>query len=106
MARIITKELAEKIADKLDATYENDGSHQIAYIHYKGLLVAEFGIRRCSEKDKGHDYVPGQIHMTPGKAKHFAQCHISKEQWVELMQEKGIIPKEEDPNTEAEKNDA
>jgi hypothetical protein len=96
MATIITKELALRIAAKLGATLEKGGAHSIAYVYHRGLLVASFGIRHGSRKGAGHDHVPSDIHLSLGKAKRLGQCAMSKEQWIESLREKGIIPHEED----------
>ena len=101
MARIITKELAEKIADKLGAKMVWAKAHDMAHIYHGALLVAVFGIRRSSMKDTGHDYVPEAIHLTTGKAKRLGQCPMSKAQWIEEMMQKGIIPHPNDPDNQA-----
>jgi hypothetical protein len=33
--------------------------HQLAIIEYEGKRIAQFGIRRGSRRDQGHDHVPG-----------------------------------------------
>ena len=95
MGRIITKELAIKIAQKLGAVMTKKGAHKIAAIYHDGILVASFGIRHGSEKDKGHDHIPGEIFVGPGFAKLLGQCPKSRQDWVRELQDKGIIP--EDP---------
>lgn len=101
MARQITRELAEKIAKKLDAQVETSGgAHSIAYIFLDGVLVAQFGIRRGSEKDKGHDHIPDEIFVGPNKAKRLGQCPMSKKQWIEHLREIGRLPAESKPETE------
>jgi len=102
MARIITKELAEKIADKLGATYENSGPHKMAYIWHNDLLIANFGIRRGSERDKGHDYVPRSIHLSPNQSRRLAQCQITKDGWIEIMMQKGVIERPASDETQDE----
>ena len=92
MARIITKELAEKIAAKLGATIISGSAHDLACIYHEGVLIAQFGIRRGSEKDKGHDHVPEAIHLGPGKAKRLGQCPMTKKQWLDVMRQKGQLP--------------
>jgi len=97
MARIITKELAVKIAKKLDATISRTGgAHDLAAVFEDGILVASFGIRRASKKDKGHDHIPADIHVGPRFAKGLGQCPKSREEWIEVLREKGILPPRED----------
>jgi hypothetical protein len=76
--RVITKELAQKIAKKLGATLDKSGAHTIAYIYHNDILVASFGIRHGSDKDLGHDHVPDDIHIGPNKAKRLGQCPMSR----------------------------
>jgi hypothetical protein len=102
MARIITKELAEKIAKKLKAEMVKRKAqpHDLAVVYHNGVMVASFGIRRRSEKDKGHDHVPKEIFVGTAFARLLGQCPKSRDDWVRALQEKGIIPA--DPETEAD----
>jgi len=88
---IITKELALKIAKKLEAKIEARGRHDFALIMYEGKLVAEFGIRRGSRKDAGHDHVPEQIFLRPQQARFLGQCPLSREEWIGIATAKGYI---------------
>src|SRR5271163_2292145 len=100
MARIITKELAIKIAKKLGAqkVVKKNRPHDNYLVFQDGLLVARFSIRRGSEKDKGHDHIPAEIHLSAHDAKLFAQCAHAYDYWVEEMRIKGIIPREQTRN--------
>ncbi len=93
MATIITKELAERIATKLQAVCEakKNRPHDLYRVYHEGRLIAHFGIRRSSRKDQGHDHVPGQIRVSPNQAKLLGQCPMSWEDWVEEMKRKGVI---------------
>jgi hypothetical protein len=91
MARIINRDLAEKIATKLEATFEESRSHLIAKVHVDGVLVCWFGIRRGSSKESGHDHVPAQIHIGPSKARLLGQCPMSRKEWVLALKEKRLI---------------
>lgn len=102
MARIITKELAIEIARKLKAqllTSKKGRAHDDYVVYFQGQLVARFGIRHGSEKDKGHDHISAAIHLGPHDAKLFGQCKKDYEFWVEKMREKGFIPGEPDQPT-------
>jgi hypothetical protein len=100
MARIITKQLAENIATKLGAVRKSKKgrAHELCTIFHNNQMVARFGIRHGSEKDKGHDHIPGQIHVGPHDAKLLATCEHTQQWWIQQMQEKGVIPRE--PQTE------
>lgn len=92
MSRQITEELAEKIARKLEATsLSSAGAHELMGIHYGGVLIASFGIRRGSEKDKGHDHVQKHLKVSTRFAKELGICTKSKEQWIAEMISKGHI---------------
>ena len=97
MARIITKELAEKIAKKLGATLVKSRAHTIAQVFHEGTLIVSFGIRHGSEKDQGHDHIPADIHIGPGKTKRLGQCPMSRDEWIECLREKGLIPNPPEP---------
>jgi hypothetical protein len=81
---------ARAIAKKLQASLKNGRDHELARIYYDGKLVAQFGIRRSS-KDVGHDFIPGQIHVTRNQARLLADCPMSFEEWVSVMKGRGLI---------------
>jgi hypothetical protein len=97
MATVVTKELALSIAEKLGAVKHpgKNRPHDLYVIYHGETRVAQFGIRRASQKDKGHDHVPAEIHLSPRKARLLGQCPMSKEEWVAEMTEKGfVVPSE------------
>jgi hypothetical protein len=83
--RQITKELALKIVKKLEAKKEPDagGAHDV-FLVYDGddSLVASFGIRHASEKDKGHDHIPKELQVGPNFAKQLGQCPKSRNDYL------------------------
>lgn len=89
----ITKELAVKIAKKLKASIieRNNRPHDIAQVYHEGKLIAMFGIRRGSNKNLGHDHIPSQIFVRAKEAKLLGQCPLSREEWIEILKEKGKI---------------
>jgi hypothetical protein len=93
MATIITKELAERIATKLQAVFnaKKNRPHDLYSIYHEGRLIAHFSVRRSSKKDQGHDHVPGQIRVSPNQARLLGQCPMSREEWIEEMKRKGVI---------------
>jgi len=94
MGRQITRELADKIASKLKARINTTVSkaHDIAQVYEGDVLVASFGIRRGSQKDQGHDHIPGQIFVNAHFAKLLGQCPKSRAQWIAEMRTKGLLP--------------
>ena len=95
MARIITKQHAERIAKKLKATYHESRAHKIAEIFHGGVLIASFGIRHGSEKDQGHDHVQDDLHVNGHQAKLLAACPLTLEEWIQIMRDKGFIDRYE-----------
>jgi hypothetical protein len=92
MARIITKELALKIADKLKARIDKTRKgHDVAYVYHEGRMVANFNIRRGSEKDKGHDHIPRDLHVGPHDARRLGLCPLTREGWFDLLRHKGFL---------------
>lgn len=89
----ITKEHAEKIAGKLNAVIESGAKHDLAKLYHDGKPVAQFGIRRGSKKDTGHARIPGQIWVGKKDCLLLAQCPLSREGWIEILKEKGVIEK-------------
>ncbi|MBM3996594.1 MAG: hypothetical protein FJ303_20940 [Planctomycetes bacterium] len=83
--------IAKKLHAQPDPTTRKGRPHIDFFVSYQGRVVARFGIRRGSEKDKGHDYIPKLIHLTPHEAKPFAQCTLSYDFWVDRLRERGII---------------
>jgi hypothetical protein len=90
---IITKELALKIVQKLGARLESGSGrdHDFALVYHRGKMVAKFGIRRGSKKDLGHDHIPGQLHIRMGQARLLAQCPLSRDDWIAILAEKGLV---------------
>lgn len=91
MARIVTKEHAVKIAKKLEARSRSEKAHDYAEIFHQGRLVAWFGIRRGSEKDKGHDHVQKDLYVNGYQARLLAACPLTRSQWLEIMRGKGKL---------------
>jgi len=91
--RIITKELALKIVKKLDAhIFSRDRkAHDIAMVFHDGQCIAQFGLRRGSEKDLGHDHVIKDLHLNPHKARLLAQCPLTRDQWIQILRDKGLV---------------
>jgi hypothetical protein len=88
---MLTKDHAEAIASKLEANLITGRKHDIAAVKYNGKTIAQFGIGRGSRRDRGHDYIPRQIHVTRQQATLLAQCPMSFEEWIAVMRQKGHI---------------
>ena len=89
---VITKELALQIVKKLKAEIvKQTKAHDIAVVDHQGKIVAQFGIRRGSRKDLGHDHIPEQIFLRPRQARELGQCTIFRDDWIKIIKEKGMI---------------
>jgi hypothetical protein len=97
MARIITKELALKIVKKLKATRidTRSSAHDEYAVEEGGVLIGVISIRRGSEKDQGHDYIPRDLHISPRQAKDLAQCPWKRNDFIQCMRDKELLPPEE-----------
>lgn len=88
---MLTRDHADKIATKLQARKHSGAKHEIAVLEYEGKVIAQFGIRRGSRKDQGHDFIPGRIHLNMRDTLSLAECTFSYEDWIQRMKEKGVI---------------
>ncbi|SRR6266404_1358033 len=88
---MLTKDHAIFIAKKLNAEIRSKSAHDIAVITYGGKRIAQFGIRRGSNKNQGHNHIPNGVHMTAHDTLLLAQCTISADEWFEMMKRKGFI---------------
>ncbi|HLG14539.1 MAG TPA: hypothetical protein VJH03_08570 [Blastocatellia bacterium] len=92
---MLTKKHAEDIAKKLHAEIRHKKAHDLAVVEYNGQRVLQFGIRRGSRNDSGHDHLPNNLHLHPRDALLLAQCPLSREEWLRRMKEKGLITDDE-----------
>ena len=88
---MLTKDHANLIAKKLNAEIRSKSAHDLAIIKHNGKRIAQFGIRRGSNKNQGHNHIPDGVHMTAHDTLLLAQCSISADQWIEMMKRKGLI---------------
>ena len=88
---MLTKDHAERIAAKLKARRHPGAKHEIAVFEYEGRIIAQFGIRRGSRKDQGHDFIPGRIHLNRRDTLALAECTLSYDDWIQRMKDKGVI---------------
>src|SRR5947209_5680915 len=97
MARIITKELALKIVSKLGAKLIpcKSKAHDLYAVEYQGRIIATISVRRGSEKDKGHDHIPRDLHISPNQAKRLGQCSWKADDFFKELKEKGLIEEED-----------
>jgi len=102
MARIITKELALKIVKKLKASKIASGSkaHDEYQVEHDGVLLGIISIRRGSDKQQGHDYIPRDLHISPHQARALGLCPWKRADYIQCMREKGLLPEEDEAEDE------
>lgn len=85
----ITKELAIRIVSKLQAVEESEpgAAHQTYVVYHDGVEVASFGIRRSSQKNKGHDHIPKELRVGPHFAKDLGLCPKSRDDYLRKIGE-------------------
>jgi hypothetical protein len=89
----LLKSDAINIARKLGAKIEKDGAHQIASFFYEGIFIFEFGIRHGSKSTHGHLCGENKVlHLSESNALSFSRCHITMNEYVRILREKGVIP--------------
>ena len=90
---ILSQKSALRIAKKLGAEIKQGRRHPRAIVRIGGAYVGVFGVRRG--RNTGHDYIPQQIHTSMQEAIGLDRCHISKEDYVETLRRKNILPASE-----------
>jgi hypothetical protein len=96
MSPPITKEHAEKIQKKLRAkVLTNRNAHDLVQFFHQGVLIAQFGLRRGSNKSLGHGHIPDDLHISQRQALDLARCPLSLDQYIEILKEKGFVRKTE-----------
>lgn len=88
---MLTKAHAEKIAKKLNAIIRPKGAHDLAIIEYNNKRIVQFGIRRGSSSDLGHDHLPGNLHLSSHDTMELARCPLTRDDWIQRMKDKGLI---------------
>ncbi len=74
---------AEAIARKLGRIEEGQKHPRALIFDEDQNLVAQYGIRRS--KKVPHNYIPKQIHVSSKIALDIARCHISREEYLQLI---------------------
>jgi len=90
MGSPLTKELAESATRKLKAVVQSGRLHDIAKIYHEGRLVAQYGIRRGSDRNMLHNYIASQLHVSQREAYLLGKCPMSREEWLDIMRSKGL----------------
>ena len=91
----ITKELALKIVAKLEAQFitTRSSAHDEYGVFHNDQMIASFGVRRSSTKNKGHDHIPTELGVGPHFAKDLARCPKSRDDFLRRV---GAMTEEEE----------
>ena len=74
-------------------------------IYHDDIEIASFGIRRGSKKDIPHGHIPEALHIRPRQCLDLARCPLSRDEWIGLLRERGLISVEEDESIAEETED-
>lgn len=88
----IEKADALSIAGKIGAVVKADGKHQKAIFYHEGRLILVFGIRHG--RKARHGFLAGEngpLKLNETKALALARCTLTKEQYIQILREKGFI---------------
>jgi hypothetical protein len=89
----LLKKDALNIATKIGAIVDSDGPHQNASFYHGGLLIFEFGIRHGRKSCHGHLVGENKtLRLNGTQAIALARCNLSKEAYIQILMEKGVIP--------------
>ena len=89
---------ARSIAQKLNAEIKDGRKHPQVVVRYNGRFIGQFGIRHAS-KEKGHDYIPRQLHLSWQQARELVQCTIDRDKYFSILREKGVLLPSSDTTT-------
>lgn len=97
MARIITKQLAEVIVRKLQGRKLNsrNKAHDEFAIEHEGIHLGIIRIRRGSDRDLGHDFIPGALGISPHLAREIGRCSKDRDDFIAALRERGLLQAEE-----------
>ena len=80
--------MAGEIVKKLSTEVTNKKSgHDLVKVFDGNRIVARFGMRRSSKKDKGHDHIPRELGCTTRFCKDLAQCTRTAEDYIALIRD-------------------
>ena len=87
----LTQKDGIKIAKKLNASISERKRHRRVSVTIDDTVIGEYGLSRGG-REKSHSYIPRQIGVTARQAKKLAACSLSKDDYVEILQEEGLLP--------------
>jgi hypothetical protein len=95
----IERDDAYKIAEKIGAEVQRAGKHARATLRMAGRLVLTFGIRHGPNSGHGHLCgANGDLKMNEANVVALARCTMTKEQYFDLLREKGVLPSPAPPS--------
>jgi hypothetical protein len=87
----LTADDAVAIAVKLGAErIIGSKAHEKVHFRHNGKLILTFGIRRGSG-EKGHNFIPGLLHLSGKDCRTFRECSMSLETYIQRLKTMGLI---------------
>ncbi len=77
---------------KAEAITTRSAVHDEYAVFHNDRMVSSFGIRRSSQKNKGHDHIPTELGVGPNFAKQLGQCPKSRDDFLRRI---GELPEED-----------
>ena len=89
----LNRKHAEQIRKKLRGIVKRArrSKHHEVEVYVGDVYVMSFGIRKGRGDDVGHGHIAAQLRLTTGEAIRLAECPLSREGWIRLMEERGHI---------------
>ena len=80
-----------KIAQKLDAQVREGKKHTLVTVHIDDFFVGTYGLSRGS-RERSHYHIAKQLGgISPRQARSLSSCSLSKEEYVEIIRDKGLL---------------
>lgn len=87
---MLTQTDAREIARKLGAEKKRGRKHELVVVRYGGIRVGQYGISRSS-KEKSHDYIANQLHISLPQCRELSACPLSKAEYFKILSDKNLI---------------
>jgi hypothetical protein len=88
---MLTAQDGFNIAQKLGAQVTEGRNHTKVLVVIDNVVIGRYGLSRGT-REQNHDYIAKQIgRIGPRRAKQLSLCPLSKEEYVEIIRDKGLL---------------
>ncbi len=88
---MLTQSDAREIAKKLRAEIQKRRHrHDLVVVRYKNIYIGQYGISRSS-KEKSHDYIANQLHISLPQCRELSACPLSKAEYFKILSDKNLV---------------